>query len=44
MVARTTIVNRKPIPIPIPSRKESKTLFFEAKASALPKTIQLTMG
>ena len=32
------IVN--PIPVPSPSSIESKTLFFEAKASALPSSTQ----
>lgn len=32
----------KPIPIPNPSREESKTEFFDAKDSALARTIQLT--
>jgi hypothetical protein len=32
----------KPSPIPRPSIREVKTLFFEAKASALPRTMQLT--
>ena len=32
----------KPNPIPIPSKTEDKALFFAAKASALPNTIQFT--
>ena len=34
--------SKNPTPIPIASRKESKTEFLFAKASALPRIIQLT--
>ena len=34
--------SEKPNPMPIPSKAESKTEFLQAKASALPRTIQLT--
>ena len=39
---RTVKAKVNPMPIPSPSTMEDKILFLEAKASALPKTIQLT--
>ena len=39
---RTVSERVKPSPIPIPSSAESATLFFDAKASALPRTMQFT--